>query len=163
MRTASPTDLPAIVRLLDQCFTPSRYASRLVSALVERERPLHHWVVEDAHGLLAYVAYTRALREHTTIGFHLAPVAVRPDRQRRGYGTDLLKRTLRTPPIAGSAIFVLGEPSYYQRFGFEPVSNPTCPFDPGNKHFMAMNYKGGDTFTVGYEPEFSEVTETSAD
>jgi putative acetyltransferase len=149
MRAALPDDLGLIVRLLDEAFAPSRYESHLVSALVEHKRPIHHWVVEDASGLHAYVAFTRAFRDREVIGFHLAPVAVRPDRQRMGYGADLIRRTLRTPPIAKSPVFVLGDPGYHRRFGFERVPQPECPFDPGSAHFMALNYNVSDAFTIG--------------
>jgi putative acetyltransferase len=49
----------------------------------------------------------------------LAPLAVRPDRQGRGVGTALVRAVLelcRTRRDA--AVFVLGDPAYYERFGF---------------------------------------------
>jgi len=49
----------------------------------------------------------------------LAPVAVLPDRQGVGIGGGLIMRGLRDIAALGvEAVIVLGEPAYYQRFGF---------------------------------------------
>lgn len=56
----------------------------------------------------------------------LAPVAVVPQHQRRGVGTALIKGGLRICKERGrAAAFVLGDPSYYARFGFltEPAKS----------------------------------------
>jgi putative acetyltransferase len=52
----------------------------------------------------------------------LGPVAVRPDRQRRGIGSALMRAaigfaTARHQPL----ICLLGHADYYPRFGFEPA------------------------------------------
>jgi predicted N-acetyltransferase YhbS len=51
-------------------------------------------------------------------------------------------------------VFVVGEPSYYGRFGFRKVAQPVCPFSPDNEHFMALRYESEDEFQLGYEAEF---------
>ncbi len=52
----------------------------------------------------------------------LAPLAVRPDRQQTGVGGALLHDVIRRADEAGhAAIFLLGHPTYYPRFGFEPA------------------------------------------
>lgn len=49
----------------------------------------------------------------------LAPVAVHPECQGRGIGSELIRRGLDHCRDAGHAIvFVLGDPSFYRRFGF---------------------------------------------
>lgn len=49
----------------------------------------------------------------------LAPLAVRPDRQRRGVGSALVHAALEACRDRGdAALFVLGDPAYYGRFGF---------------------------------------------
>lgn len=51
----------------------------------------------------------------------LAPVAVRPDRQRRGVGGELVRAGIAACNAqAVSAIIVVGHPAYYPRFGFTP-------------------------------------------
>lgn len=52
--------------------------------------------------------------------FGLGPVSVRPDRQRRGIGTALIRRGLaRLDALGAGGCVVLGDPGYYGRFGFE--------------------------------------------
>jgi len=81
---------------------------------------------------------------------------VAPDFQKQGVGTELLQFALRQEAIKSQPLFVLGEPGYYQRFGFEPCSLPICPFDSDNAHFLSMrNTVTTTVFIVGYEPEFN--------
>ena len=50
----------------------------------------------------------------------LAPVAVLPERQRQGIGSALIEAGLARAMSAGfEGVFVLGEPAFYGRFGFE--------------------------------------------
>ena len=52
----------------------------------------------------------------------LAPLAVRPDRQKDGIGDALTREALRLADERGEPIvLVLGHPTYYPRFGFEPA------------------------------------------
>ena len=154
MRTPEPDDVTAIVSLLDEAFTPSEFESRLVSTLIKNRRTVHQWLLELEDRIVAYVCYSQAYREGAPIGWHLAAVAVHPDWQRQAHGSQLIRQTLIQSPIADSAVFVLGDPAYYARFGFCPTRVPRCAFDPGNEHFMALRYTSQDDFVIGYEPEF---------
>lgn len=50
----------------------------------------------------------------------LAPLAVSPDEQGRGAGSALVRAGLRECLEVGwQAVFLLGDPAYYSRFGFE--------------------------------------------
>ena len=52
----------------------------------------------------------------------LAPVAVLPARQRSGTGTALIRAGLARAETEGrEEVFVLGEPAFYRRFGFDPA------------------------------------------
>jgi len=56
-------------------------------------------------------------------GYGLAPLAVRPDRQRRGIGSRLVHAGLARVREAGAPfVIVIGHPDYYPRFGFAPAS-----------------------------------------
>src|SRR5205085_1800971 len=51
----------------------------------------------------------------------LAPVSVRPNRQRAGVGSSLVREALAQAQQGGwDAVFVLGDPKFYRRFGFDP-------------------------------------------
>lgn len=52
----------------------------------------------------------------------LAPLAVSPSQQRAGLGGALIRAGLERLRRAGvEMVFVLGDPAYYRRFGFEPA------------------------------------------
>lgn len=51
----------------------------------------------------------------------LGPISVRPDLQRRGVGAALIRAALERASHDGwRAVFVLGDPPWYTRFGFDP-------------------------------------------
>jgi putative acetyltransferase len=52
----------------------------------------------------------------------LGPIAVRPDRQGHGIGGSLVRAAVAEAERRGSpAVVLLGHPTYYPRFGFEPA------------------------------------------
>jgi putative acetyltransferase len=53
----------------------------------------------------------------------LSPLAVLPDRQRAGIGSDLVRSVLAIADERGEPLVVLeGSPAYYGRLGFEPAA-----------------------------------------
>jgi predicted N-acetyltransferase YhbS len=67
----------------------------------------------------------------------LTPLAVRPDRQRRGTGTRLMDHALKELESRGETLFfVLGHPNYYPRVGFCPASAGIESPWSGNPAFM---------------------------
>ena len=92
----------------------------------------------------------------------LAPVAVHPDYQSEGIGTQMIKYGLNQAQQLGfKSVIVLGRETYYPRFGFLPAShwNIYPPFDVPSYHFMAMELKPGGLHgvsgTVDFPSEFS--------
>ena len=157
MRRATPRDYAEITSLLNAAFAPSRYESQLVCRLRAHGKTAYEWVSTDGLGLSGHICYSRAFRDSKVIGLHLAPVAVRADVQGHGVGSRLIFESLKALEPKGAAVFVLGDPSYYRRFGFVHVDSPICPFDRDNKHFMAFRWSEGDLFVVGYEEEFKQA------
>jgi putative acetyltransferase len=145
---------PKVYALLQRAFPGSDYEVRLVQKLHENGRNMHEWVCIHVNKAIAYIAFSPAYHGKEIFGLHLTPMAVAPDFQKQGVGTELLQFALRQGEIKSQPLFVLGEPGYYQRFGFEPCSQPVCPFDPTNTHFLSMRNEVTIGFTVGYEPEF---------
>ena len=145
---------PKVYALLQRVFPGSDYEAGLVRQLHENGRPLHEWVCIHVNKVIAYIAFTHAWHGSDVCGLHLAPMAVAPDFQRQGVGAELLRFALRQEAIKSRPLFVLGEPGYYQKFGFEPCRLPICPFDTDNAHFLSMRNTVTTSFIVGYEPEF---------
>jgi predicted N-acetyltransferase YhbS len=91
----------------------------------------------------------------------LAPMAVLPDFQKQGVGSQLIKEGLkRARKLGFKSVIVLGHAAYYPRFGFKPASRWGIrpPFDVPDDVFMALELvKDGlkdIQGTVEYPPEF---------
>ncbi len=146
---------PKVYALLKLAFPRSAYETGLVQKLHENGRVVHEWVCIHTSRVIAYIAFTNAYQGKEICGLHLAPMAVSPEFQRQGVGAEILRFALRQESIRSQTLYVLGEPGYYQRFGFEPCSNPLCTFDKDNAHFLSMRNSATTGFKVGYEPEFN--------
>lgn len=89
----------------------------------------------------------------------LAPVAVRPDRQRRGIGAALIRAGLEALRRDGcEAVVVLGHPGYYPRFGFSATLARKLAAPFAGDAFMAMDLAegalAGEAGTVRYPGAF---------
>lgn len=76
----------------------------------------------------------------------LAPMAVRPDRQRQGIGSELVRYGLeRCRELGAVAVVVLGHPEYYPRFGFKPASGfgVRSEYDVPDDAFMLLELEAG--------------------
>ena len=76
----------------------------------------------------------------------LAPMAVAPARQRAGIGSALVRDGLaRCQELGVEALFVVGHPEYYPRFGFRLASSfgITCEFEVPDEAFMALELMPG--------------------
>ncbi|MFO8007908.1 MAG: N-acetyltransferase [Candidatus Brocadiia bacterium] len=129
LRNTTEADEPAIRQVHRAAFGPreGRTIADLTVAL------LHDPTALPAISLLAcaestpvgHVLFTRVRisgPDESPVAHILAPLAVVPERQRQGMGTQLVRRGLTV--LAQSEcrlVFVLGHPEYYPRFGFQPA------------------------------------------
>jgi putative acetyltransferase len=93
----------------------------------------------------------------------LAPMAVRPENQRSGIGSQLVRAGLDHCREHGyAAVVVVGHPEFYPRFGFLRASTKglTCEFPVRDEVFMVVELNAGALADVRglvrYRPEFSE-------
>ncbi len=91
----------------------------------------------------------------------LAPVSVIPDRQNSGIGSLLIRAGLERAAYDGwRGVFVLGEPEYYQRFGFDPVLAKSFTSPYAGSYFMALALGGDLPATEGdvaHAPAFAAL------
>ncbi len=154
IRVPNPEQCLKVSALLRQAF-PGGQEERLVAELRSRGRIRFEWVCLHVNAVIAHIAFSNAYEGKAVCGLHLAPLAVKREFQGQGIGSELLRFALRQEGIKNTAIFVLGEPAFYQRFGFAPCAMPSCPFAKGPGQFLALRNSGERPFAVGYEPEFS--------
>lgn len=82
-------------------------------------------VAEDESGITGHVmvAWVPIEDSSRTRILDFGPLAVRPDRQRRGIGAVLTREALRLVEAAGEPVLMVeGIPEYYPQFGFERAS-----------------------------------------
>lgn len=73
-------------------------------------------------------------------GLALAPLAVHPNWQRRGIGTELVQTALQQLQRQGwGLVLVLGEPDYYGRFGFTADAARDLHSSYAGKYFLALD------------------------
>lgn len=157
VRPERPDDVDQVRTLLTAAF-PTDVEARLVDALRNAGRLTDSLVAEDGGRIVGHVAFSPVTIDGTGGGVGLAPVAVLPEYQRKGVGSQLVREGLRRAKEAGAAFaVVLGEPAYYSRFGFEPAS----------RRGLTDEYGGGEVFqvivwvgtpppgVVKYAPEFA--------
>ncbi|MBA3007474.1 MAG: N-acetyltransferase [Proteobacteria bacterium] len=154
IRKLTPENYVKVSALLQQAFPCSTYEVQLVENMHKNGKAVHEWVCIHVNMVIAYIAFTNAYNGSAVCGLHLAPLAVKPEFQKQGIGSELLRFALRQDIIKKNTIFVLGAPSFYKKFGFEPCAMPLCPFDKNNGHFSCMRNTTSSQFTVGYEAEF---------
>lgn len=104
---------PAEARLVRALRSHTAYIADLSIVAVQRDQVV-------GHVLLTRVTIQDSNRH--TPGLALAPIAVLPDLQRAGIGSALIRRAFAEARRLGHRlIIVLGHPTYYPRFGFEPA------------------------------------------
>ena len=160
IRSERPADQAAIHAVHAAAF-PTTAEARLVDALrtARRLRISLVAVVDDA--IVGHVAFSPVHVPGATDGLGLAPLAVVPADQRRGIGAELVREGLAACEHVGCGfVVVLGDPSYYGRFGFKPASIfGLRDAYGGGAAFQAMELRAGAIPTAGgtvrYAPEFA--------
>jgi len=91
----------------------------------------------------------------------LGPVCARVDRQRSGIGETLIRAGLADCADSGvEAVFVLGDPGYYGRFGFSVAKAAGVACTYSGPHFQALELRPGalaGVKSVAYAPAFAAV------
>ena len=122
-------------------------------------------VAVDGGEVVGHLCVSRAgLDESDVELLALAPMAVAPQRQNEGIGSELVREALeRAGSTAFPLIVVVGHPDYYPRFGFDPASayGLACPYDGvPPEAWMAYTlpaYEPGTRGTVVYAEPFGAL------
>ncbi|MCS3455372.1 putative acetyltransferase [Aeromonas sp. BIGb0405] len=170
LRTERPGDMLPVYELVSAAFGRTDEAE-LVNRLRECGAAVVTQVEEEDYEFMGHLLLSPVTingLEGPWLG--LAPVAVHPDWQGQGIGSELIREGLDTAlEMDWKAVVVLGDPVYYARFGFRPASEfgLHCCYEVPSEHFMAMELQaGGLTNLQGevlYHPLFDEIPEESAD
>jgi putative acetyltransferase len=116
IRTEQRDDEPVVVTVIEQAFKQADEA-RLVGHLRADGDAVISLVAVVGDVVVGHVMFSRMVAPFLALG--LAPLSVVPQYQRRGIGRSLVGEGLKQAREQGwEAVFVLGDTTYYERFGF---------------------------------------------
>ena len=154
------TDHRAAIWQLHAAAFPSRAEADLVDRLRADGDLIFSLVGIEVGQPVGHVAFSKMRAPFRALG--MAPVAVDSYFRRRGVAARLIEAGLSAARDEGwDAIFVLGNPDYYRRFGFR--AERAAPFESpyAGPHFMALALQAKDspmqTGAVSYAPAFSAL------
>jgi len=164
IRPEQPSDRDDVRSVLETAFGQPGEA-RLVEIL--RDDPECVSLVACENGRVVGHVFFTPVRVEEFPATALGPMAVQPDRQRRGIGSRLVLAGLDAcRDRDASAVFVLGHPQYYPRFGFVPASRfgIRCEFPVPDEVFLGLELRPGALRdvrgTVRYHAAFAELEES---
>jgi putative acetyltransferase len=152
IRTETTADFEEVFKLHYLAFGNREDESRLI----ERIRVSEGFVSELSvvaelnneiigHLLLSKASVEEKEKTHSVIV--LAPIAVKPSCQKQGIGSSLIKEGFeRCKKLGYNSIFLIGHPSYYPKFGFQPARKlgfELSQFNVPDEVFMVCELKEG--------------------
>jgi putative acetyltransferase len=166
IRPEEPEDVAAIHKLVAAAF-PSDAEARLVDLLRDAGRLTVSLVAvlpngNDHSQLVGHVAFSPVTTPDSDIrrvGLCLAPLAVAEESRRQGIGATLVRAGLEACREYGANyVVVVGEPEYYERFGFKPGDRFELTSAYAGPFFQIVELTGGGSprgrGLVKFAPEF---------
>ena len=168
IRQEMDCDYGQVFEVVLEAFKDPVHPDRDEHHLVERLRKSEAFVPElsivaEIHGrIVGYVLFTE-IDIGDRKGLALAPVAVLPECQGRGIGSELIRAGHDAASKLGYEIsVVLGHEGYYPKFGYIKASSCgiKAPFDVPDENYMVLELKQNSLKrfqgVVEYAPEFFE-------
>lgn len=148
IRQETYADFDAVYTLIKAAFATAQHSDGTEQDLVVKLRQSSAFIPElsliaEADGqIVGHILLTKISIGDSSgnIALALAPLAVAPDYQRQGIGGQLIQTAHTIAKALGYHYSVLlGEPDYYQRFGYVPADNfgIIAPFDAPAGYYMA--------------------------
>lgn len=159
IRAETASDVVAI-RAVEEAAFARPHEADLVDALRTAGDAVYSLVAIEAEQLVGHVMFSRMDAPFRALG--LGPVAVLPDRQRQGIGGRLIREgLLRAEAEDWQAVFVLGDPAYYRRFGFDPATAAGFQSPYAGPYLMALSLGAPHLPTrsgrIDYAPAFAAL------
>lgn len=159
IRSETPADVTAIRALLVSAF-PDASEARLVDALRDTGDLILSLVAARAANVVGCAQFSRMNAPFKALA--LGPVAVAAEERRRGIAAMLIREGIERARRGGwEAVFCLGDPLYYSRFGFSSEL-ATGFFSPyAGPHFMVLPLDPAGLPAAGgavhYAPAFADL------
>ncbi len=165
VRPETPSDYPRITQIHKLAFNRPNEAD-LIDLIRQSNRyiPGLTLVAEIDEMIVGHIVYSEInlVNQETISVLGLAPLAVHPEFQNRGIGSQLVQVSLTLAKIRQyPLIIVLGDPKFYAKFGFQPSVDYQIhsPFPVPEEYFMVkvFNDKIQHQGNIIYPQAFSQV------
>lgn len=147
IRSERPGDANAIHALTRDAFEHAPHSihteQHIVDALRDAGALAMSLVAEDAGSIVGHVALSPVQLSDGSEGWYgLGPISVAPERQGQGVGAALMQAAIKALEAMGAAgCVLLGDPTYYGRFGFHAEPRLRLPGVPA-AYFQARLLRG---------------------
>ena len=159
IRGETQGDVPAIRGLVANAF-PTCAEADLIDRLRDETSAVFSLVAIVDGQVIGHVMFSRMDRPDNALG--LAPVAVLAGWRRQGIAAGLIREGLSRAVADGwGSVFVLGDPGYYGRFGFEASLAVGFNSPYAGPHLMALALRADALVTregeLRYPPAFAAL------
>ena len=155
IRAEGPADPAGIRDGVVAAFGQTAEADRVDRLRADGDGVISLVAVEQSR-IVGHVLFSRMTAPFRALG--LAPVSVAPDRQGSGVGNRLIRAGLERAAQDGwQGVFVLGDPAFYHRFGFDADLAAGFESPYAGPYLMALALGGAlpaTTGKIGYAPAF---------
>lgn len=163
IRKEDTSDIAGIRALITAAFLNAPHTSHTEQFIVDALRNsgnLTVSLVAEANGqIVGHVAASPVSISDGSQGWYgLGPIAVAPEHQGVGIGSQLMQQALATlRELGASGCVLLGDPEYYSRFGFKTEPDLALP-DVPPEYFQAISFGARiPSGFVSYHQSFSIV------
>lgn len=161
LRNEQDQDVDSIFKLTESAFKNAEHTDHteqfIVNALRKMQQLTLSMVAEHDQQIIGHVAISPVeISSGASDWYGLGPISVAPEYQQQGVGSALMRTVLEQLKQLGAAgCVVLGDPTYYSKFGFNVIPNLTLANVPA-EYFQALSFD--QTFPQGevkYSPAFT--------
>ena len=160
IRLETAGDRAEVEELLLTAF-PTSSELRLVRQLREDGDVVFSLVAVETAGVIGHALFSKLCAPTAVLA--LAPVSVTARRRRQGVAAALIEAGLEQARVGGwAAVVVVGDPSYYPRFGFshEAVHGMSCQYAAPALMGLALVEDGLGGPRIEYAPAFSSLSDS---
>lgn len=163
IRIETTDDFIEVYKLNYLAFGNREDESKLIDRIRNSEEfvPELSIVAEYDNEIVGHLLLSKAIvedEEKTYEVIVLAPIAVNPNCQKQGIGSELIKEGLKRCKARGyNIVLLIGHPGYYPKFGFQPARRyglELKQFDVPDEVFMVCELKAGELQNIKGELKY---------